>query len=533
MKIIFVTWGVLSWIWKWITASSIWAILKWAWYNISMQKLDWYLNVDPWTMSPFQHWEVFVTEDWAETDLDLWHYERFIDLDLNFSSSYTSWKLYEEIIKKERDWWFLWKTVQIIPHLTDLVKEKIKLAFTSNNSDILIVEIWWTVWDLENWYFLESARELRNDLWKDNVLFVHITLLPYIASSKELKTKPTQHSVRQLMMYWITPDFLFLRSDIEIDEDIIKKVSYMCSIDEKNVFPSPTLSSIYKVPLEYQKRNLWELILDKFKIKNYSIDLTKWENLNEDISLSKDEIVIWMIWKYNNLEDSYYSINEWLKIAWFKERKKIILRFIDAEDIEKTWTWLLKWLDWICIPWWFWNRWIEWMIKAANFARINNIIFLWICLGSQIMAIEFARNEMKIADVNSEEFDENSQNKVVHIMESQKWIYKKWWTMRLWAYDCEIQKDSLAYDIYQKDQISERHRHRFEFNNKYREEMEKLWFIISWKSPDWELVEIVEIRNHPFMIWVQFHPEFKSRPTNPHPLFLGFIKAVIDDRNNK
>jgi len=527
MKIIFVTWWVLSWIWKWITASSIWAVLRWWWYDIAMQKLDGYLNVDPWTMSPFQHGEVFVTDDWAETDLDLGHYERFIDKDLNSFASFTSWKFFEEILKRERDWYYLWKTVQIIPHLTNLVKETIKEAYVSNNAEILIVEIWWTVWDLENGYLLESARELRNELWKENVLFVHVTLLPYLEVSKELKTKPTQHSLRQLMSFWIIPDFLFLRADKLIDDELVEKIAYMCSMDKNCVIPSETLKSIYEVPLKYNDKGVWALILEKLKLENKWFDLSKWEKLRENIVNSKKEIKIWMVWKYNWLEDSYYSLNEWLKIAWFENNCKVNLVFIDAEKIEKKWIELLQWLDWICVPWWFWNRWIEWMIGACNYARVNNIPYLWVCLGSQIMSIEFARNVLWLVDANSEEFDIKSENKVVHLMESQKCIYKKWWTMRLWSYPCTIKKWTLAYIVYWEEEITERHRHRFEFNNLYREVMEKNWFVVSWKSPNWELAEIVEVKNHPYMIWSQFHPEFKSRPTKSHPLFHNFVKSIL------
>lgn len=530
MKIIFVTWWVLSWIWKWITASSIGAVLRGWWYEVAMQKLDWYLNVDPGTMSPFQHWEVFVTEDWAETDLDLWHYERFIDKDLNCFASFTSWRFFEEILKREREGYYLWKTVQIIPHLTNLVKEKVKEAYISNNAEILIVEIGWTVGDLENGYLLESARELRNELWKDNVLFVHVTLLPYLEVSKELKTKPTQHSVRELMSFWIIPDFLVLRADKHIDEELVEKIAHMCSIDKNKVIPSQSLKSIYEVPLKYQERNIWELILKDFWLENKWFDLEKREILNKNIKNSKEEVIIWMIWKYNWLEDSYYSLNEWLKIAWFENNRKVVLKFIDAEIIEKEWTDILKTLDWICVPGGFGSRWIEWMIKACNYARVNKIPYLWVCLWSQIMAIEFARNILWLTDANSEEFSELSKNKVVHLMESQKGIYKKGWTMRLWSYPCEIKKWTLAYEVYKQEKISERHRHRFEFNNAYWKDMEENWFIISWKSPDWELVEIVELKNHPYMIWSQFHPEFKSRPTHSHPLFYNFIKSILQNK---
>ncbi|MFA5916749.1 MAG: CTP synthase [Candidatus Gracilibacteria bacterium] len=528
MKIIFVTGGVLSGIGKGITASSIGAILKGGGYKVSMQKLDGYLNVDPGTMSPFQHGEVFVTDDGSETDLDLGHYERFIDENLNNSSSVTSGKFYEELIRRERNGDFLGKTVQIIPHLTNLVKEKIIEAYNSNNSDILIVEIGGTVGDLENAYLIESARELKSEFGKENVLYIHVTLLPYIASSKELKTKPTQHSVRELMSFGITPDFLVLRADMKITEELVEKTAYMCSVDKRNVIPSPTVSSIYEVPLNYNERHFGDLILEKFGLPNNGFDLKKWEILNDNIKSSKEKVVIGMIGKYNGLEDSYFSLNEGLKIAGFEVKKKVELKFIDSSLIEESdGTNLLKGLDGICIPGGFGERGIEGMIKSCEYARKNNIPYLGVCLGSQIMAIEFARNVLNLKTANSEEFNENTPDKVVHIMESQKSIYKKGGTMRLGSYPCHIKNGTLAYEVYGKNDIDERHRHRFEFNNKYRDAMQESGFIISGTSPDGELAEIVEIKNHKFMIGSQFHPEFKSRPTDSHPLFKGFLSSII------
>ncbi|NDK08672.1 CTP synthase [Candidatus Gracilibacteria bacterium] len=530
MKIIFVTGGVLSGIGKGITASSIGAVLRGGGYEVAMQKLDGYLNVDPGTMSPFQHGEVFVTEDGAETDLDLGHYERFIDKDLNCFASFTSGRFFEEILKREREGYYLGKTVQIIPHLTNLVKEKVKEAYSSNNAEILIVEIGGTVGDLENGYLLESARELRNELGKDNVLFVHVTLLPYLEVSKELKTKPTQHSVRELMSFGIIPDFLVLRADKHIDEELVEKIAHMCSIEKNKVIPSQSLKSIYEVPLKYQERNIGELILKDFGLENKGFDLEKREILNKNIKNSKEEVIIGMIGKYNGLEDSYYSLNEGLKIAGFENNRKVVLKFIDAEIIEKEGTDILKTLDGICVPGGFGSRGIEGMIKACNYARVNKIPYLGVCLGSQIMAIEFARNILGLTDANSEEFSELSKNKVVHLMESQKGIYKKGGTMRLGSYPCEIKKGTLAYEVYKQEKINERHRHRFEFNNAYRKDMEENGFIISGKSPDGELVEIVELKNHPYMIGSQFHPEFKSRPTHSHPLFYNFIKSILQNK---
>lgn len=527
MKIIVVTGWVLSGIWKWITAASIWAILKAWWYKIFMQKLDWYLNVDPGTMSPFQHWEVFVTEDWAETDLDLWHYERFIDSNLNSHCSYTSWRLYSEILEKERKWDYLGKTVQIIPHLTNLVKSKIKEWFKTSGADISIVEIGWTVWDMENEYFLESVRQLQSELGRENVVFIHVTLLPYISASKEIKTKPTQHSVRELMSYWINPDFLVLRADNYIPNEIREKVASFCYIRKEDVIPAPTAKSIYSVPVNFQSFKIWDSILEKLKLENKWFDMDEWEKLNEHINNSKEIINIGMVGKYNDLEDAYYSLNEWLRTAWFQFNRKVKINFIDATEIEQNWTDKLKWMDWICVPGGFWDRWIEGMIIACNYARVNKIPYLGICLGSQIMSIEFARNVLNKTWANSEEFAPDSKHKVVHIMESQKWIDKKWWTMRLGSYECNIKECTLAHKLYSKEKITERHRHRFEFNNAYLEEMNKAWFIVSWVSPDGNLAEIVEIKDHPFMIWSQAHPEFKSRPIKPHPLFMGFIEAVI------
>ncbi len=536
MKIICITWGVLSGIGKWITAASIWTLLKSAGYKVFMQKLDGYLNVDPWTMSPFQHGEVFVTEDGAETDLDLGHYERFIDTNLNNYSSFSSGKLYQEILEKERRGDFLGKTVQIMPHLTDLVKEKIKKGYEKAQADISLIEIGGTVWDIENEYFLEAIRQLQAEYGRENVVFVHVTLLPYIAASKELKTKPTQHSVRTLMHYGITPDFLVLRGDTNIPQDIINKVAHTCYLKPEEVIPAETVSSIYQIPLAFQEKNFWTLIINKLFWKTpdttnrKTIDMTEREHLYANIKNSEKTVTIGMIGKYNELEDAYISLNEGLKAAGFTHHHKVKLQFIDSTEIEQKGTEILKSVDGICMPWGFGDRGIEGMISATQYARENNIPFLGICLGSQIMAIEFARNVLNYTDANSEEFAPESKNQVVHIMEEQKNINKKWGTMRLGAYDCVIKKDSLAHECYQSEHISERHRHRFEFNNQYRNEMQNNGFIISGTSPDWNLVEIVEIQNHPFMIGTQAHPEFKSRPTNPHPLFMKFIEKSIENR---
>ena len=535
MKIIFVTGGVLSGIGKGISAASIGVILKSMGYTVFCQKFDGYLNVDPWTMSPFQHGEVFVTEDGTETDLDLGHYERFLDIPLTELSSFTSWKLYEELIRRERRGDFLGGTVQIVPHLTDLVKEKIRDGFQSSEADISIVEIGGTVGDMENEYILESARQIRTELWSENVIFVHVALLPFLLASKELKTKPIQHSIRTLMGYGIVPDFLVVRADSDIPDDTLDKIAKASWLPRQHVLGSPTLDSIYRVPIEYAKSHIGESVVKALALVEKTPHLGSWEQLVENIDASTDTLRIGMIGKYVELEDAYYSVNEAMKSAGFFFQKKVKLIFIEAESIEKQWTTKLESLDGICVPWWFGGRGIEGMLLAAEYARVHDVPYLGICLGSQIMAIEFARNVLELRDANSEEFDPDGKNNVVHIMENQKWLTKKWGTMRLGKYECIVRTGTLADRLYSAHgqttdwllRISERHRHRYEFNRIYRDRMEERGFIVSATSPDGTLAEIVELKDHPFMIGTQAHPEFHSRPTQPHPLFLGFIDASI------
>ncbi len=527
MKIIFVTWWVLSGIGKGIAAASIGALLKGARYEVFCQKFDGYLNVDPGTMSPFQHGEVFVTNDGAETDLDIGHYERFLDTDLNKFSSFTSGKLYEEIIVKERRGDYLGGTVQIVPHLTELVKEKIQLGHDSTHADISIVEIGGTVGDMENEYILESARQLRHELGEENVRFVHVALLPYLMASKELKSKPIQHSVRTLMSYGINPDFLIVRADTEIPEDMLSKIAGSSGFTRDQVISAPTLDSIYRVPLAFNKDNFGEKIMVSLGLETRTPDLTKWESFMDNVDNSTDVLRVGMIGKYVWLEDAYYSLNEWLKCAWFAHKRRVKLRFIEAEDIEKDGVSHLEWLDGICIPWGFGDRGIEGMILTAQYAREKKIPYLGICLGSQIMAIEFARNVLGIVDAGSEEFTPKGKHNIIHIMEHQKWLTTKWGNMRLGAYPCVIREWTLAAKLYGAWEVMERHRHRFEFNPAYREQMEHAGFVVSALSPDGTLAEVVEVRNHPYMIATQAHPELASRPTHPHPLFMGFVEAMM------
>jgi len=527
MKIIFVTGGVLSGIGKGIAAASIGSLLAWAGKHVFCQKFDGYLNVDPGTMNPTQHGEVFVTADGAETDLDIGHYERFLDTDMNRFSSFTSGKLYEELISRERRGDFLGGTVQIVPHLTDLVQEKISAGFTEANADISIIEIGGTVGDMENEYLLESARQLQHKLGRENVIFVHVVLLPFLGASKEFKSKPIQHSVRTLMGYGISPDFLVVRADTAIPEDMLTKIASTGGLERDKVIAAPTLDSIYRVPLSFHSEQVWEKILKKLNMPVMTPDMKKWEALVSNIQKSEDIIRIGMVGKYIDLEDAYYSLNEWLKCAGFAYQKKVKLEFIDAEDIEKDGIGVLKSLDGICIPGGFGSRGTQGMIQATEYARKNKIPFLGICLGSQIMAIEFARNVLGIEDANSEEFAPAGIHNVIHIMEHQKELTTKGGNMRLGSYPCIIRSGSLAERVYGSLEVTERHRHRFEFNPRYREEMEKSGFVVSATSPDGMLAEIVEIKDHPYMIATQAHPELISRPIHPHPLFIGFVKAMI------
>ena len=527
MKIIFITGWVLSGIGKGIAAASIGALLAGTGKKVFCQKFDGYLNVDPGTMSPTQHGEVFVTADGAETDLDIGHYERFLDSDMNKYSSFTTGRLYEEIIQKERRGDFLGGTVQIVPHLTDLVKEKIRVGFESSGADISIVEIGGTVGDMENEYLLETARQLRHELGESNVQFVHVALLPYLMASKELKSKPIQHSVRTLMSYGINPDFLIVRADTDIPEDMMSKIASASGILRSSTISAPTLDSIYRVPLAFNQEHFGEKILEKLDFPVEKPDMKKWVELMNNIDGSLDVLRIGMIGKYVGLEDAYYSLNEWLKCAGFQLRKRIKIRFIEAEDIEKTGVSLLEWLDGICIPGGFGTRGTLGMIRATEYARKNQIPFLGICLGSQIMAIEFARNVLGISDASSEEFTPEWSHNIIHILEDQKHLDTKWGNMRLGSYPCIIKSGTLAAKVYGKLSTIERHRHRFEFDPIYRTQMEEKGFIVSATSPDGTLAEIVEVQWHPYMIATQAHPELTSRPSRAHPLFVGFAKAMI------
>lgn len=539
MNIICITWGVLSGIGKGITGASIGTLLKNSGYKIFMQKFDGYLNVDAGTINPYKHGECFVTADGSETDLDIGHYERFIDTDMNHESIYTMGKLYQEILSKERKWDYLGNDVQIIPHMTELIKSKIKQGYEHSWAHISIIEIGGTIGDIENEVIIESIRQLRSEYGTEKIIFVHLAYIPYLLGSKELKTKPTQNSVKDLRMRGIIPDMLMLRADYEIPDDIRRKVSTMCGVQYNHVIPLPTLSSIYLVPSHLNSHHVWQSLLQLLWKKKIDPDLSSRQYLTRQIQSNLPIITIAMIGKYVSLEDAYYSLNESLKVAGWYQWYTTKIKFIEAEEITNdNVSILLSNCAGICIPWGFGTRGIEGMITAAQHARTNKIPYLGICLGSQIMAIEFARNVLWYIDATSEEFDpeHTSKHHVIHIMESQKNLSNKWWTMRLGNYKCKLKQWSKIAQLYNSplshqqseanSEVSERHRHRFEFNNIYRDNFEEAGFIISGTSKDNTLVEMIELQNHPFMCATQSHPEFLARPTHPHPLMMGFIQAI-------
>lgn len=531
-KYVFVTGGVCSSLGKGIVASSTAAILKSAGVKVAIMKLDPYLNVDPGTMSPFQHGEVFVLDDGAETDLDLGHYERFIDTPLQKFCSVTTGRIYSEVLAEERDGKYLGGTIQVVPHITRKIQEKVELAAKKMGVDVLVVEIGGTVGDIEGEPFLEVLRQMKRK-HGENLVSMHLTLLPWLQASGELKTKPTQISVRTLRMAGIQPDFIFARADVKIPKKILKKIAFFCDVEEDCVIPSETVSSIYEVPLRYEKFGLAETLARKLHIEDMKCDLEDWSGLVDKIKRTKKSVSIGLAGKYNELDDAYLSVIESIKAAGFHHGWKTEIEWIDTEKIEENDADELAKLEavsGVVVPGGFGNRGIEGKIKVAQHCRENEKPYLGLCLGSQIMAIEFARNVLNIADATSEEFDEEgkSKNHVIHFIPDQREIRKKGGTMRLGAYPAILKKGTKAFEIYGEAEISERHRHRFEFNNEYREAFEARGFKISGISPDEELVEVVEVEGHPFMVASQFHPEFKSRPLRPHPLFRDFLGAVVE-----
>jgi CTP synthase len=526
-KYIFVTGGVVSSVGKGIVAASIGRLLKSYKISVSAQKIDPYLNVDPGTMSPYQHGEVFVTEDGAETDLDLGHYERFIDTSLTTASSVTAGQIYSSVIAKERHGDFLGGTIQVVPHVTSEIKRRIRGIAEMTGAEVVLVEVGGTVGDIEGQPFLEAIRQMRNDVGRDNVLYIHVTLLPYIGATGELKTKPTQHSVKELRSIGIQPDIIICRSDHAFADELKDKIALFCDVEKRAVVPLPTVPSIYQVPLVLDEAGLGEIIIDRLRLTGGSKDLSEWREMVQRMQKPKEEISIALVGKYVKLQDAYLSVREALTHAALYHDRAVRIVWIESEELDQAGgESLLQSANGIVVPGGFGYRGIEGKVKAARYARENMVPYLGLCLGMHIMVIEYARWVLKSDKPNSREFDENTPYPVIDFLPDQQGMSDKGGTMRLGAYPCHLVPGTHAAAAYSKTVVYERHRHRFEFNNQYRELLDKAGFTASGLSPDGRLVEIGEIADHPWMLGVQFHPEFTSRPDRPHPLFRDFIGAA-------
>ena len=527
-KYIFVTGGVVSGLGKGITAASLGRLLKARGLKVAAQKLDPYINVDPGTMSPYQHGEVFVTEDGAETDLDLGHYERFIDEDLNRYSNLTTGKVYWNVLNKERRGEYLGSTVQVIPHITDEIKEFVYRVGKQTDADVVITEIGGTIGDIESQPFLEAVRQISLEVGRENSIFIHVTLVPYLKGSEEHKSKPTQHSVKELQGMGINPDIIVLRCDEPLEESIFQKISLFCNVGQDCVIENRTLPNLYEAPLMLEKHNFSDAVCRKLHLDPPKADLREWEQLVERICNRDQEVSIGLVGKYVKLHDAYLSVAEALNHAGYAYHSHVRIHWIDSESITRENVGeILAGLQGILIPGGFGSRGIEGMILAAEYAREHKIPYLGICLGMQIAVIEYARNKAGLLDAHSGEFDEQCANKVIDFMPGQSEDLDKGGTLRLGSYPCLIQENTKMEECYGADLIYERHRHRYEFNNTYREKLEQAGLRISGTSPEGRLVETVELSDHPFYVGVQFHPEFKSRPNEPHPLFCGFIGAAL------
>ncbi|WP_459202514.1 glutamine hydrolyzing CTP synthase [Methanococcus sp. CF] len=532
MKYIFVTGGVVSSLGKGITSSSLGRLLKARGLNVNMIKIDPYLQIDAGTMSPFEHGEVFVTDDGGETDLDLGNYERFVDIGLKADNNITTGKIYWSVLSKERRGDYLGKTVQVIPHITNEIKDRIKAL--GKDSDITIIEIGGTVGDIESLPFLEAIRQFKKDVGKENVLYVHVSLLPYIRSAGELKTKPTQHSVKELKGIGIQPDILVCRSEIPVSEKIREKLALFCDVEKEAVIECKDARTIYEVPLNLEKEGLGKLVTEKLNLKDSTPDLSEWRAIVDRIINPMNEVTIGVVGKYVELKDAYMSIMEALGHAGAKNDTKVNINWVNAEELEnKNYKEVLdklvedEKLDGILVPGGFGDRGIDGKINAVRYARENNVPFLGICLGMQCAVIEFARNVCGLK-ANSTEFDEETENPVIDYIPEQREITEKGGTMRLGAYPAILTENSLASKLYGSINVSERHRHRYEVNPEYHEILTKNGLIISGMSPDGKLAEFIELENHKYFIATQAHPEFKSRPNKPHPLFYGLVKASIE-----
>jgi CTP synthase len=533
-KYIFITGGVVSSLGKGITAASLGRLLKSRGLTVALQKFDPYINVDPGTMSPYQHGEVYVTDDGAETDLDVGHYERFVDENLTQYANCTTGRIYQTVLDKERRGDYLGQTVQVIPHITNEIKERVMLIEHKVHPDVVITEIGGTVGDIESLPFLEAIRQLKFELGKDRVMYIHVTLIPYIKAAGELKTKPSQHSVKELRSIGIQPDMLVCRTVKDISEDIKAKLALFCDVDKEAVIQLKDADTIYEVPLMLAQEGLDREVIKRLGLECGEADLAEWAEMVKRVKQLDKKVTVGLVGKYVELQDAYLSIGESLRHAGYQYNCEVDIKWIYAEDIEKQGAEkLLDGVDAILVPGGFGERGIEGKIATAGYARRNKIPFLGICLGMQCAVIEFARNVCGFTGANSSEFDPRSPYPVVHLMSEQENIANKGGTMRLGVYPCVIEPQTKVYEVYGQEFINERHRHRYEINNTYREDLQKHGMKLCGLSPDKSLVEIIEIPDLPWFVGCQFHPEYKSRPNRPHPLFLGLIKAAIkEDRPN-
>ncbi len=528
-KYVFVTGGVVSSIGKGIVGASLGRLFKSRDYSVSILKLDPYINVDPGTMSPFQHGEVFVTDDGAETDLDLGHYERFTDTSMSRLNSVTTGSIYQAVINKERRGDYQGGTVQVIPHITNEIKERIHLVADHTGSDIVITEIGGTVGDIESLPFMEAIRQFRKDVGKNNVVYMHVTLIPWIRAAGEMKTKPTQHSVKELRSIGVQPDILVCRSDRPLQPGIKEKISEFCDVPVESVITSRDASSIYEVPLILEQEGLAQQTLELLQLEKRQPDLAEWHNLVEQMKAPQTKIEVAIVGKYIQLSDAYLSVVEALGHAAIACDSELVLRWINAEDIaingaEK----YLQGVAGILVPGGFGIRGVDGKVLTIKYAREQKIPFLGLCLGMQCSVIEWARNTAHLERANSSEFDPETAHPVINLLPEQRDVVDLGGTMRLGLYPCRLKPDTLAFSLYQEEVVYERHRHRYEFNNTYRNQFLATGYEISGSSPDGRLVEIIELKDHPFFLATQFHPEFRSRPNSPHPLFLGFVKAIIE-----
>ncbi len=533
-KYIFVTGGVVSGLGKGITAASLGRLLKSRGYKVAAQKLDPYINVDPGTMSPYQHGEVYVTEDGAETDLDLGHYERFIDEDLNQYSNLTTGKVYWNVLNKERRGEYLGSTVQVIPHITNEIKQFVYSVAGKTNADVVITEIGGTTGDIESQPFLEAVRQISLEVGRENSLFIHVTLVPFLRGSDEHKSKPTQHSVKELQGMGISPDIIILRCDAPLEESIFDKIALFCNVKRDCVIENRTIPVLYEAPMMLEKQNFSKIVCRELGLEERACDLEDWQKMIDRIKSRKKEVTIGLVGKYVKLHDAYLSVSEALAHAGYETDARVKIKWIDSELVSaENCGEIFSDTDAIIVPGGFGNRGIRGMTLAARYARENKVPYLGICLGMQIAVIEFARDVAGIPDADSGEFNETCENKVIDFMPGQSESIDKGGTLRLGNYPCVVKEGTLLERCYRQPVIGERHRHRYEFNNKYRDVLQKCGLIVSGTSPDNRLVETVEIADHPFFIGVQYHPEFKSRPNKAHPLFKGFIEAAIAFKEDK